>query len=187
MESCMTATIGGIRIFLLAEEGKFNPIDIGDWPLFFWTALVFVLLLTILSTKVWRPLMATIAKREDSIREDIQKAEEARQEAEAIREKHRREMEVAAQQAKALLDEARDRASLLSVDLERRARENAEQILTKARQQIEADKVLAMQQIRDQVVDLSVAITKQILHRSTDREDHLKVAETLIPKVGQPS
>jgi F-type H+-transporting ATPase subunit b len=183
----MTATIGGGPTYLLAEGGGFDLFRAADWPLFFWTALVFVLLVTILSTKVWRPLMETIAKREDSIREDIQKAEEARQEAESIREKHRREMDVAAQQAKALLDEARERASSLSVELERRARENAEQILTKARQQIEADKILAMQQIRDQVVDLSVAITTQILHRPAEREDHLKVAETLIPKVGQPS
>ena len=93
------------------------------------------------------------------------------------------EMDAVAQSAKAVLDEARERASSLKVDLERQARATADGIVAKARQQIEAEKVQAMQDIRDQIVDLSVEITKQIVEKAVDREDHLRIAAGLVPKV----
>ena len=47
MESIMTSVIGAMasNSWLLAAEGKgFDPLDVGDWPLYFWTAIVFALL-----------------------------------------------------------------------------------------------------------------------------------------------
>ena len=73
-------------------------------------------------------------------------------------------------------------ASLLA-DLEREARAGADEIVKKARQQIEAEKVQALQDIRDQVVDLAVEITKQIVDKAVDREDHLRIAAEMIPRV----
>jgi len=181
MESVMTMWAGEGALRLAA--GEFDPLGSGAWPLFFWTALVFVLLLVLLTKFAWGPIMKAVGDREDRIKSDLEQAEQARREAEEVRVKHAEEMAAAAAQAKALLDEARDRAADLKLDLERQARSEADDILVKARQQIEADKVQAMQDIRDQVVDLSVEITKQIVDKAVDREDHLRLAEALIPKV----
>lgn len=182
MERVMTSWLGQGTV-LLEGDGGFNPIQTGPWELYFWTVLVFVLLLVILTKFLWRPILQTVGKREDQISGDLEKAEEARREAEEAREKHRQEMDAVAQSAKAVLDEARERASSLKVDLERQARAAADGIVAKARQQIEAEKVQAMQDIRDQIVDLSVEITKQIVEKAVDREDHLRIAAGLVPKV----
>lgn len=186
MESMIHSICGalGSSTFLLADDGEgFNPLKVGDWPLYFWTVIVFVLLLTLLTKFVWGPLMKAVSDREERISSDIEKAEEQRREAEELHAKYAKELEQAHQEAKGLLDEARERAGSLRTELEREAREQAEGILAKARDQIEAEKVQAMQEIRDQVVDLSVEITKQIVEKAVDREDHLRLAETLIPKV----
>lgn len=187
MESMIHSICGvlGNATFLLADDkkGGFNPLDVGDWPLFFWTAIVFALLVSLLGKFVWGPLMKVVADREQRIADDIEKAEESRREAEEAHAKHAKELEQAHQEAKGLIDEARERASSLKVELEREAREQAEGLIAKAREQIEAEKQQAMQEIRDQVVDLSVEITKQIVEKAVDREDHLRIAEGLIPKV----
>lgn len=182
MESVMASWLSQGTV-LLDEGGGFDPIQTGPWELYFWTALVFVLLLVLLTKFLWRPIMQSVGEREDRIKDDLDKAEGARLEAEAAREKHRQEMDAVAQNAKAVLDEARERASSLKVDLEREARAGADEIVKKARQQIEAEKVQALQDIRDQVVDLAVEITKQIVDKAVDREDHLRIAAEMIPRV----
>ena len=184
MESIMASAFGAASKGLpLLSDGGFDPLGNVDGPLLAWTALVFVLLLVILSRFAWPKLVETISAREDKIRNDIEQAEEARREAEEAREKHKSEMEAAAQSVRAVLDEARERAESLRTELERGARTEAEEILAKARVQIEAERDQALQDIRDQVVDLSVEITKRIVEKVVDREDHLRMAEDLIPKV----
>ena len=185
MESMIHSICGalGHSTFLLADDEAFNPLKVGDWPLYFWTVIVFILLLTVLTKFAWGPIMKVVADREQRIGDDIETAETQRREAEELHQQRTKELEAAHQDAKGLLDEARDRAASLRVELERDAREQAEGLVAKARDQIAAEKVQAMQEIRDQVVDLSVEITKQIVEKAVDREDHLRIAEALIPKV----
>jgi F-type H+-transporting ATPase subunit b len=176
----------GHSLPLLMEEGAsqpFNPLEAGDWSLFFWTLIVFLVLLFFLSKYAWGPILKMVSDREDRIRTDLSSAEDARRDAEEIRERHRREMEQAAVQAKGLLDEARERAESLRGELERAARTEAESILARARKQIEADKLSAMQQIRDQVVDLSIEINRKLAAQSAEREDYLRLATELVPKI----
>lgn len=168
--------------FLLAG-GSFNPIKLDNWSLYFWTVIVFVLLLLLLMKFVWRPLMNAVDARESKIREDLEKAEQGRKEAEELREKHRVEMESAAQQAKASLDEARERAETLRTELETKAREEAQGIVERARQQIDAEKEQALREIKDQVVDLSVAITQRIIENAPGRDDHAREADALIARM----
>ncbi len=169
--------------FLLEGGGGFNPVDLGNPALLFWQLVVFAILFLLLWAKVWGPLMKTVRARETKIEGDIKAAETARLEAEAVREKHRREMDQAALAVKAMLEEAEARAAKLKSELEAEARVQAEGLVAKARAQILAEKAQALQEIRDQVVDLSVEITRRLLGREVGREDPLKEAEKLMPKV----
>jgi F-type H+-transporting ATPase subunit b len=185
MEGAMSGIddiLGGASGFLL-EGSSFNPLELGSWTLVFWTAVTFFLLLFLLGRFAWRPLMDTVKGREERIASDIEKAEAARKNAEETQEMHRRELEQAAQQAKKLLDEARERAKGLEADLEAKAREEAGALVERARQSIEAEKQQALREIKDQVVDLSVAISARIAERPVDREDHLRTADALMAQL----
>ena len=170
--------------FLLESEG-FNPLklDPDGFALVFWTAVTFLALLFLLTRYAWGPLMQTVKGREERIAKDLAEAEEARREAEEARERHRLQMEQAAQEARALLEEARNRADKLRSDLELAAREEARGILERAKQTIEAEKQQALREIKDQVVDLSVAITARLVGKSVDREDHLREVDDLLAKL----
>jgi len=169
---------------ILAEGGDFNPLelDADAWSLVFWTAVAFLLLLFLLTKYAWGPLGSAVRSREQRIRDDLDKAEQARREAEETREKHRLEMERVAQETKSLLDEARQRAESVRADIESQAKSEADAIVERARKTIEAEKAQALQEIKDQVVDLSVTITSRLLERSTEPEDHLKEADALLAR-----
>ena len=174
--------LGGASGYLLEGDG-FNPLELGSWTLVFWTAIAFVLLLALLYRFAWGPLMNTVQGREERIASDLERAETARKGAEEARQKHQEELQQAAQEARALLDETRERAKQLQAELEVQARSEAQGLLERARQTIDAEKQQALREIKDQVVDLSVAISARIVEKSVDREDHLRQADKVLAKL----
>ena len=171
----------------LLEGGGFDPLVLGNWTLVLWTGIAFILLLVLLTRFAWKPLQETVKKREERIAGDLTQAEDARKEAEEIRVKHRAELDQAAKEAKALLEEARDRAGTLRGELEAQARLEAQGLIERARSTIEAEKQQALREIKDQVVDLSVAISSKLFEKSIDREDHLREADVLLSKLKEGS
>jgi F-type H+-transporting ATPase subunit b len=164
-------------------DGPFNPLEVGDGSLLFWQLIIFALLFFLLLWKVWGPLMRTVNERERRIQGDIDSAEAARREAEAARERLRVELDQASDSARRLLAEAEERAAKLRQEMEEEARVQAQAMIRKAQGQIEAEKAQAVREIRDQVVELSVEITRRLLRRDVGREDHLREAEALIARM----
>ncbi len=56
-----------------------------EFGLMFWTILIFITLVLVLSKTAWKPLMKAVEEREHAIRRDRKGAETARQEAEKIK------------------------------------------------------------------------------------------------------
>src|SRR5688572_22491096 len=57
-----------------------NPLVAPDVGLYIWTIVTFLLLLVAFNYLAWRPLKATLAAREDSIRKSLDDARQAREE-----------------------------------------------------------------------------------------------------------
>ena len=61
-----------------------NPLVVPDPGLYIWTILVFLALLWGASKVFWRPLMAMLREREDTIRKSLDDARKAKQELERL-------------------------------------------------------------------------------------------------------
>ena len=61
-----------------------NPLVQVDPGLFIWTIVTFLVLLTLLAKFAWRPLLQSLAAREETIRKSLADAEKARQELERL-------------------------------------------------------------------------------------------------------
>ena len=60
--------------------------------LILWTILTFVIVLVILKSAAWKPLLAALAAREESIRASLREAADARGEAAKLLEENRRQL-----------------------------------------------------------------------------------------------
>ena len=60
-----------------------NPLVQPDPGLFIWTLITFLVVLVILKTMVWKPLLAALDEREQRIRDALSAAEKARAESQA--------------------------------------------------------------------------------------------------------
>jgi len=61
-----------------------NPLVQPDPGLYIWTIATFLLLAGLLAKFAWRPLIAALAARQDTIRKSLDEARQARQELERL-------------------------------------------------------------------------------------------------------
>ena len=129
----------------------------------FWSALIFVLFLLILSKFAWKPILSAVKARDEMIKGSLESAAKAREEMlklqsdnEAILRKAREEREV-------ILKEAREIRDKLISEAKGKATEEAEKLIEKARTGIENEKLKALSEIHEQVATLSVDIASKLI------------------------
>lgn len=160
----------------------FNPLE-PSWGLFFWSAVTFVLLFALLKKFAWGPIIKMVEEREGRIRGDLDRAEKARVDAEGLLRQHEAKLAEAAQAARETVEAARVRAEQAAAGIAATAKTEAESILARARAQIEADKQRAVADIKTAVVELSMAVTREVVKRTSSQEDHARLADELIHRM----
>lgn len=162
------AVVGTLPSGAPAEEGGWSRLFSVEWGLSVWTLLTFATLLALLARYAWKPLMAALDAREQSIQRDIDEAGRQRDEAEALLAEHREQMAEGRRRAQALIAESRESAEELRRQLEEKAREESRAIIANARREIERERDAAIAQLRREAVEVAMAAASRLLEERID-------------------
>jgi F-type H+-transporting ATPase subunit b len=154
-----------------------NPLVQIDPGLYIWSILVFLGLLLALRALAWKPLLAALDARRDSISRSLDDAKKARQELEQLHAESARILAEARSQAENILSRTRDDANRFREEMKQKAQADAAGIVRNAEKQIELETSRALQQIRQEAVELSVAIASKLLQRHVTRADNERLIE----------
>lgn len=154
-----------------------NPLVAPDVGLYIWTIVTFLLLLVAFNYLAWKPLKATLAAREDSIRKSLDDARQAREELQRLRAESAKMLTDARVEADAVLARTREDANRFRDEMKEKAQADAAAIVKNAERRIEMETTRALQQIRAEAVEFSVAIASKILQRNVSREDNERLIE----------
>jgi F-type H+-transporting ATPase subunit b len=147
-------------------------------------AIAFIVLWVILAKVGWPAFMGMIDKRANTIKESLERAENAKIESERILEENRAELADAKKQAAQIVADAKQAAAQVRTELEDQARADAEQIITKARAAVEAEKKAAIAELQSSVADLSVAVAGRLIGTELSDAEHRKVIERYLAEAG---
>jgi F-type H+-transporting ATPase subunit b len=155
-----------------AEAGNTNLLD-PKVGLMFWTLIIFVVLLVVLSKFAFKPLLAAVEAREAALEQSIQQAQRDREEAAKLLEQQRAALaEARAESAKALAD-ARALGEKARAEAMDNAKAEAADMLERTRREIGAEKERAIDELRREAIDLALAgagkVIGQRLDGATDR------------------
>ncbi|MEA1886441.1 MAG: F0F1 ATP synthase subunit B [Bacteroidota bacterium] len=128
-----------------------------------WTTIIFTLLLLLLRAFAWKPILAAIKAREESIRSSLKSAEEARKEMERLKANNEAMLQEAREEYDEMLKEARDSKNKMIEEAKKQAGNEADKMIKKARITIEREKTMAITDIKNQIATLSVDIAEKIL------------------------
>ena len=144
----------------------------------------FLLLLVILNFLLYKPIVAKMQERTAAIRKSLEEAQAVRAEAARQQEENAARLRSAYQEAAAIREQALKDAAEEQRKLVENAQAEARRLVEGARAQTEADIRRAREELRREVSGLAIAVAEKLVRRSLHDEDHRRIVDDAIAKIG---
>jgi F-type H+-transporting ATPase subunit b len=173
---------------LVAAEGETPGLLSPNIGLTFWTIVVFVIVLAVLSKFAFPKILGAVEAREENLRELAAAAERDRAEAAAMMEENRRILEETRARVQEAVNEGRTSAERIRAEMLAETRREQEALLERARQDIAAEREGALQAVRREAVDVSMRAAERLVRRNLDGEDNRRLVREYLGQVAtQPA
>jgi F-type H+-transporting ATPase subunit b len=149
-----------------------------------WGGLAFLILLGVLWKFALPGVRNMMQQREDRIRGDLERAEQAKTEAESVLAEYDRQLADARNEAGRIIEEARQSADQLRRDLAARAETEAAQIRERASQDVRLATERATADLQGRMAELTIELAEKVVERNLDRDTQTALIESYIDNVG---
>ncbi|MCC6702785.1 MAG: F0F1 ATP synthase subunit B [Fluviicola sp.] len=151
-----------------------------DLGLLFWTGLVFVLLLVILTKFIWKPILTSVNAREQKISDALELAEKTKAEMVALQAQNENLLKEARIERDAIVKDAKETATRMIEEAKATAKSESDKVVAAARAAIASEKTAAIAELKTQVAVLSLEIAEKIIRGELSSDDKQKaLAEKL--------
>lgn len=130
--------------------------------LLFWNTIIFLILLFLLAKFAWKPIMAAVKQRENSINQALEAAEEAQKQMANLKADNERLL-AEARAERDVIKEARDIKDKIVSEAKEEAHREGVKLIQQAQQAIESEKKVALAQLKDQVAALSIEMAQKVM------------------------
>lgn len=174
-----------VLALLRAAEGGFDsPFEV-NFGLFFWTVLVFLVMLGVLYKYAYPAIVSATEAREKRIAEQLSEADRLNAEAKALLIEHQKQAAESRNAAQALLAEARSVAEQERAALLEKARQEQEALMDRTRREIAAEQEKAISALRREAVDLSLAAASKLIGQRLDAAGDRKLVEEYLASLSR--
>ena len=153
--------------------------------LIFWTVVTFVCLLLVLRKLAWKPLLAMLDERENTIKDSLEKAENAKRDAESTLEENKQVLSETRKKVSAMLDEGKQASEKLKADIVEKAEKEAKEIIERGKREIENEKTAAIAELKEASVELALSAAEKLIHTSLKEKGHKKLVMDYIQDLDQ--
>ena len=152
--------------------------------LIFWTAVVFIILLVLLRSLAWKPILSAVKEREQSIEDALNAAKKAKEEMALLNAQNEKIMKEARAERDAILKEAREMKENIINEAKNAAAVEGNKLIENAKTAIQNEKSAAMADIKNQVGQLSIEIAEKILTKElADKSAQVALVNDVIDQV----
>ena len=153
-----------------------------------WQVLISLANLTILylglKKFLYKPVKAVLENRKAAIAKEYAEAEEARTSANAARDEYAAKLATAHTTADEIIHDATVLANKRGEKIVADAHQKAEEIVRQGELEASMEKKKAMETIRQDITDVSAAMTEKLLGREMSAEDHRSMIDEFLKGVG---
>lgn len=145
----------------------------------------FVLLLVILRVFLYKPIVNMLDKRRETIRTDLEEAENARSQAEAAKQEYEKQLEEAREERRSILAQAREQADKMREEILDKARGEAQGLVAKTEEEMQSLRRQALAGAQDEIVELAMAAAGKVVGEALDPKAHRRLIQDFIAEVGE--
>ena len=158
-------------------------LNINFWDIL-WTVINLLIFFLLLKKFLFKPVLGMMERREQMIKDDLDKAKKASEEAEQIKAEYETKLSEAQAEAVKITTTAKQRADKESAEIVEDAKAEAAHIIADAQKTIERDREAAMSAAKEQIAGLAVMAASRVLEKNIDEESNREFAEQLLAEVG---
>jgi F-type H+-transporting ATPase subunit b len=162
-----------------AQSGLLTP----HGGLMFWTLLIFVILLVVLTKFAFKPITAAVEAREKALQDAINAAQKNREESERMIAEQRAGIESARAEAQRFIAEGRAAGDKMRTEMMAETRVQQQELLDRARKEIESEKEKAVADLRREAIELSIAGASKVIEKNLDDASNRKIVESFLASV----
>ena len=152
-----------------------------SYGLFFWQAIILVILIVLLAKFAWKPILAALAAREEGISNALLAAENAKKDMQNLKADNEKLLAEARAERDAMIKEAREIKEKMIADAKSEAQKKKEKMIESAKATIESEKNAAMAELKNQVSSLSLEIAETLLKGElSNKEAQTKLVEKML-------
>ena len=152
-----------------------------SYGLFFWQAIILVILIVLLAKFAWKPILAALAAREEGISNALLAAENAKKDMQNLKADNEKLLAEARAERDAMIKEAREIKEKMIADAKSEAQAQGEKMIESAKASIESEKNAAMAELKNQVSSLSLEIAETLLKEElSNKEAQNKLVEKML-------
>jgi F-type H+-transporting ATPase subunit b len=169
---------------LLAQEGE-KRVDLlsPNTGVMFWTLVIFVVLLVVLSRFAFKPLTAAVEAREKALEEAITSAKRDREAAAQLLAEQQRALDATRADAQRVIAEGRTTAEKLRNEMLEQTKQQQHELLERARVEIDNERKRAIADLRREAVELALAGASKVIERNLDDQTNRKLVESFLATV----
>ena len=146
--------------------------------------IAFVVLWVIFAKFAYPIIMGIVNKRSDTIKNDLQNAEDSKIEAAKLQEQSAQQLDDAKVQAAKIIDDAKKSAQVEKSKIEEDARVEAQSIIDKGNAVLESDRKLAAAELQESVADISISVAAKLIGNNLSDEEHRQIIERYVEEAG---
>jgi F-type H+-transporting ATPase subunit b len=144
--------------------------------LVFWMCVTFSILIFILTKYAWKPILAMIREREQTIENSLNEANKARSEMSQLVARNEELLNQAKEERNKILHEAKEAADRIKADLLDKAQKEAEGKIQMAFREIDIQKRAAIAEVKNSVGLMALEIAEKVIRKelkgSTEQMDY---------------
>jgi len=180
----MTFALPAVAFASEAEESAGINAILPDMVEFIPMLIAFIVLWIILAKFGWPMFSGMLEKREKTIKDALEKSEEARIESERVLAEYKQQLEEAKLQASQIVAEAKKTGEAVKADMSAKAQQEAADIIAKAKAAIEVEKKAAIAELQSSVADTSINLVARLVGDEFTDDDHRKIVERYVNEAG---
>ena len=156
-----------------------------DFGAFIWYLVNFLLLLFLLQTVLYRPILNVMQARETQIRESLENAEQVKQQLARAQQDYEARLAEARQEAAKIVGQANERAQVSANEIVNQARGEAERIQTETRQQSQQERDQLLRGLQGQLSSLVIQTASTVVGEELKTNGHDRLIQDAIADLGR--
>jgi F-type H+-transporting ATPase subunit b len=175
-------------LLALQEHGAAESTNLLDPKvgLMFWTLIIFVFLLVVLSKFAYKPMLAAVEAREAALEKAISDAKRDRDEAAKLLAEQQKALAETRADVQKVMADGRAAAEGMRAEMIEKVKAEGADMLDRARREVAAEKEKAVAELRREAVDLAISGASKVIGRNLDSATDRSLVESFLGGLSAP-